>query len=205
MRWHFGKIILLPVSSVSPSDNRFGGRQLNRSQLAHVIRAAADITGERVFVVVGSQAVLAQYPDAPESLVLSNEADIYPQSHPERADEIDAAIGELSPFHAEYGYYAEGVGPETAKLPRSWQERAFRLQSDETRGAIAICPEIHDLAASKLVAGRPKDIEWVQAAFDGGLLRPGLLETRIRDIDLDPELLAIAGDRLKAITGRTSR
>jgi uncharacterized nucleotidyltransferase DUF6036 len=172
---------------------------LNKSQLAHIIRAAADITGERVFVVVGSQAILAQYPDAPEDLLGSNEADIYPMEHPELADEIDGAIGEYSQFHEQFGYYAEGVGPETAKLPPGWEERAFRMENIETKGAVGICPEIHDLAASKLVAGREKDVEWVQSAFNAGFLQRDLLETRIWQIDLDQEILVRADDRLNAM------
>jgi hypothetical protein len=45
------------------------------------------------------------------------EADYFPVDHPERADLIDGSIGELSPFHGTFGYYAHGVGPETALRP----------------------------------------------------------------------------------------
>jgi hypothetical protein len=114
---------------------------MNKRQLAHIVRAAAAITGERIFVVVGSQAILAQFPDAPEGMLWSNEADIYPLDRPDLADDIDGAIGELSHFHEQFGYYAEGVGPETAKLPEGWEQRAYRLQNAETEGAAAICPE----------------------------------------------------------------
>ncbi len=34
-----------------------------------------------------------------------------------KADLIDGSIGELSPFHETFGYYAHGLGPETAALP----------------------------------------------------------------------------------------
>jgi hypothetical protein len=30
------------------------------------------------------------------------------------------ALGDGSPFHAAFGYYAHGVGPETAKAPAGW-------------------------------------------------------------------------------------
>jgi hypothetical protein len=53
-------------------------------------------------------------PSAPEELLISNEADIYPRNHPERADVVDGSIGELSPFHQTFGYYAQGVGEHTA-------------------------------------------------------------------------------------------
>jgi hypothetical protein len=47
-------------------------------------------------------------------LLTSQEADIYPLGDPAKSDLIDGTIGELSPFHETFGYYAHGVGPETA-------------------------------------------------------------------------------------------
>lgn len=38
---------------------------MKRVDLEHVLRAASAITNERDFVVIGSQAVLGQFPDAP--------------------------------------------------------------------------------------------------------------------------------------------
>ena len=72
---------------------------MRRAELEHVIRASAAITGDKSFVVVGSQAVLLLYPDAPAELLLSNEVDLYPAMHPELSDLIDGAIGQLSMFH----------------------------------------------------------------------------------------------------------
>ena len=86
---------------------------MNAEQLRHILRAAAAVTGESVFVVIGSQAILGSHPDAPRSLRKSVEGDTYPKNHPEKAIEVDGAIGELSPFHQEFGYYAHGVAPET--------------------------------------------------------------------------------------------
>ena len=37
---------------------------------------------------------------------------------PELAELIEGAIGEGSPFHDQFGYYAQGVGPETAIINR---------------------------------------------------------------------------------------
>jgi hypothetical protein len=47
-------------------------------ELEHVLRAARGVTGEREFVIIGSQAVLARYPDASGFLTFSDELDIYP-------------------------------------------------------------------------------------------------------------------------------
>jgi hypothetical protein len=89
---------------------------MNAEQLRHILRAAARVTGETEFVVIGSQAILGSHPDAPRGLRKSVEGDTYPKRHPEKAIDVDGAIGELSPFNQEFGYYAHGVHPETATL-----------------------------------------------------------------------------------------
>ncbi len=68
---------------------------MNAEQLRHLLRAAASITGENEFVVIGSQAILGSHPDAPRSLRKSVEGDTYQKNHPEKAIEVDGAIGEL--------------------------------------------------------------------------------------------------------------
>ena len=127
---------------------------MTRTQLEHVLRAAAAIAQENSLVVVGSQAVLLPFPNAPADLLVSREVDLYPALHPERADLIDGAIGALSSFDQTFGYHADGVGPETAVMPSDWMQRASLHYIGEVT---AICPEIHDLAVSKCAAGREKD------------------------------------------------
>ncbi len=90
---------------------------MTRDELEHVLRASAAIVNENSFVVIGSQAILLPHPEAPAELLLSNEVDLYPALHPEKADLIEGAIGVLSMFHDTFGYHADAVGPETAKMP----------------------------------------------------------------------------------------
>ena len=59
---------------------------MTRAQLEHLIRAAAEIAAADDIVIIGSQAILGQFPDAPPSMRVSAEADLYPLHHPERAD-----------------------------------------------------------------------------------------------------------------------
>jgi hypothetical protein len=40
---------------------------MNIEQLRHILSAAAAATGEKVFVVIGSQSLLGSHPDAPRS------------------------------------------------------------------------------------------------------------------------------------------
>lgn len=134
---------------------------MKRSEIEHVLRAAKAIAGEDEFILIGSQSVLGAFPDAPLALRRSIELDIFPKRHPEKADLIDGAIGERSLFHETHGYYAHGVGPETARLPAGWESRLVRVCNENTGGAVGWCLEVHDLAFSKLAAGRPKDIEYV--------------------------------------------
>src|SRR5258708_19414141 len=93
---------------------------MKRSELEHLIRAAGRIAGGREIVVIGSQAVLGQFPDAPIALLASMEADLYPKSDPALADKVDGAIGEGSRFHEQYGYYPQAVAPATPTPPPAW-------------------------------------------------------------------------------------
>lgn len=163
---------------------------MTRSELEHVIRAAAEIVGEDDFVVVGSQAILGSLPDAPAPLLRSQEVDLYPAADPSKAIAIDGAIGEGSMFHDTYGYYAHGVGPETALAPAGWERRLVTVTvADPVKGrtARARCLEIHDLVLSKCVAGRERDLEYARTAIGEGLVRPVILFERIKDLPVAVE------------------
>ena len=62
---------------------------MNRSELEHLLRASSGHTGERDFIIIGSQAVLGKHPDAPRELRQSMELDIYPRFRPELSEEIE--------------------------------------------------------------------------------------------------------------------
>jgi hypothetical protein len=99
---------------------------LRLEQFEHLVAAAAEVTGQDEFVVVGSQAILGTFSEPPDSMLRSMEPDIYPKRAPDAADLIDRNLGDGSQFHAAFGYHAHGVGPETAKAPRGCQERLVR-------------------------------------------------------------------------------
>ncbi len=160
---------------------------MKRVDLEHVLRAAYAITNEREFIVIGSQAILGQFPDAPAELLVSDEVDIYPRHRPDLADLIDGAIGELSFFHDEFGYYAQGVGPTTAILPAGWEARLVAVTNDNTRGAVGQCLEIHDLLAAKYIAARDKDRRFCRDAVRRGLAHEATLLDRIALLPVDDE------------------
>lgn len=89
---------------------------------------------------------------------------------PEKADLIDGSIGELSPFHETFGYYAHGVGPDTAVLPMAWKSRLIKVANENTGGVTGWCLSPGDLAVSKLVAGRAKDLHFVRTMLSADLI-----------------------------------
>lgn len=145
---------------------------MNREDLEHIIRASADITDQYEFVIVGSQSLLGSVPHPEELFKVSAEADIYPLNAPHLADRIDGVIGEGSRFHELHGYYAQGVGPETAILPDGWMNRVHRVQNQNTNGRVGYCLDVVDLFLSKAAAARDKDREFCMALLAHGYLEP---------------------------------
>jgi hypothetical protein len=81
---------------------------MTRGEFEHIIRAAGAVADETRLIIIGSQAILAQFPNAPVILRQSMEADVIAVDHPEKWNLIDGTLGEGSPFHETFGYYAEG-------------------------------------------------------------------------------------------------
>ena len=156
---------------------------MNRNQLEHILRAAGAITGRTEWVIIGSQAILGPVPNAPEDLTASEELDLYAPGDEHASDLIDGSIGERSPFHETFGYYAHGVGAETAVLPPRWQDRAVLIRSNATGGVSGICPHPSDLAVSKLAAWREKDRDFVAALLRYEITTPAEIEARLQELN----------------------
>ena len=139
---------------------------MNRLQLEHIIRATARVTGERRLIIIGSQAILGQFPEAPEEFLVSNEADIYAPERPEYGDFITGVIGPGSQFDKTFRYHADGVSPTTATLPTGWERRLFPISTPNTDGATGWCLEVHDIAVAKYFANREKDRRYTQRAVE---------------------------------------
>lgn len=158
---------------------------MTRAELEHAIRAACDVTQDTEVYVFGSQAILGQFPDAPESLRMSAEADISPRHRTDLTEYLNA-IGEDSPFHRQHGFYVHGVPiTEAAKLPRNWEARTIVVQTPSTRNNAGLCLEGHDLAASKLAAFREKDRDFVRVLLAEKMVSPRKLIARIRLLPVD--------------------
>jgi hypothetical protein len=162
---------------------------VTRDQLEHAIRAACDVAGDSEVWVFGSQAILGEFPDAPEDLRASIEVDMQPKNRPDKADLIDGALGELSQFYKTHNFYVHGLLIDGAALPQGWERRVIPVvDAISTRGKIGWCVEAHDLAASKLAAYREKDRDFVRALLTEGMIVVKILIERIHLLNIDEQL-----------------
>lgn len=175
---------------------------MQRHQLEHIIRAASGITGAPELVVVGSQAVLGQFPNASAELLVSIGADVFTLRDPADGDLIDGSIGEGSPFHQTFGYYAHGVGVETAVVPAGWRERLVVVRNSNTGSGAGLCLEIHDLAVSKIVAGREKDLSFVAGLLRHHMVDMLTIEQRLAVIPVAAERREICRARLHRLASK---
>jgi hypothetical protein len=153
----------------------------------HILRAAGAATGQRRFVLVGSAAIFAWRAMVPPEMTMTREADLFAydvdRDTAERiSDMIDGALGHSSHFDETYGYYCDGVGPDTAILPSDWELRAKEYSSAGTDGVVAIVPHPNDIALAKLCAGREKDMTWLRAAVRHAIVEPGEMRERLAQL-----------------------
>ena len=159
---------------------------MKRAELEHVLRAASQILEQRDFLVIGSAAILGSYPDEvlPLAASRSQEADLAPFDDPtgEKSAAVEGSLGQLSQFHLMFGYYADGVEFSTATPPEGWEIRLIAFEPPGAEPGRGLCLERHDLAASKLAAGRVKDLEFVDALLRAGLLERAVLAERVEQL-----------------------
>lgn len=156
---------------------------MNRYELEHLLRASSGTTGEKDFVIIGSQSVLGKHPDAPRELRQSMELDLYVRGRPDLARELERNLGELSRFMETYDYYVDPVGPDTALLPAGWETRLTPVCNENTGGATGWCIDPVDLTIAKLAASRPKDIAFIRGMLKHHFIRPVEIERLIATFD----------------------
>lgn len=142
---------------------------MKKHQVDHVLRAAGKLTGQKQFVIIGSQSLHGRYPDLPDDIVTSAEVDLIAKGDATRTEWLNA-IGQDSPFHEEFGYYADPVEEGTATLPAGWKGRLVNLPPGDTGGVQGLCLEPHDLAIAKYVARRDKDLAFNRALAQRGII-----------------------------------
>lgn len=177
---------------------------MRREDFEHVVRAAADAVGLDEFVIIGSQAILAEVPEPPARMVESMEVDLYPRADPARVDAVDGVLGDGSLFAQTNGYYAHGVAPGTAKAPAGWMDRLVRVEIPSVvlgENVVAHCMERHDMVLAKLVRGGERDVDYAKAALAAGLLEPGVLLARVPDLPVDEAIRRRVDKTVRALVG----
>ena len=167
---------------------------MKKLQVDHVLRAAGGITGEKEFVIVGSQALHGAHPDLPDQIIRSAEVDLIAAERVDRTEWLNV-IGQDSPFHETFGYYADPVDDRTAVLPKGWQQRLIALPPGDTGGVTALCLDPNDLAISKYVAGREKDRIFTRELAQRGITSRAALLDLLAQTPIAGDL----ADRLRSV------
>jgi hypothetical protein len=146
---------------------------VNRAEFEHIVRAAADVVDDDV-VVIGSQAILAQHPDAPRSYCAP------PSSTSSRAQSSRRPTTSTARSEMDHRFTRRSATTRIASgrrpSPRRpvGKNRLIRVElpkRQRKRGTVvAWCIEKHDLVLAKLAAGREHDREFVKAAVASGLV-----------------------------------
>jgi len=130
---------------------------MKKQQVDHILRAAGEITGEKQFIIIGSQSLHGKHPNLPDEILRSFEVDLIAKRRPDRTEWLNM-IGQDSRFHERHGYYADPVDEKTATLPKGWKGRLVNLLPGDTAGVSGLCLDPHDLTIAKYVAQCEKDL-----------------------------------------------
>ena len=106
---------------------------MKKQQVDHVLRAASRITGEKQFIIIGSQSLHGKHPDLADDIVRSAEVDLIAKRDASRTEWLNV-IGQDSKFHDQFGYYADPVDETTATLPKGWKGRLSARRLTLARG-----------------------------------------------------------------------
>lgn len=164
---------------------------MKREQLRFVLLRCHILTGDRDFVVVGSQSIHGAFHDVllPPDTTFSREADVMPleDRDGDKMWRLSCVAGEETPFEQVYKLAIDGVDRTTSVLPSGWTGRLIPLEATAEDGEVVIgwCLEPHDLAVAKLVAGRDKDYRFVRAAIEASLVSPRLCLERMSHVAVE--------------------
>lgn len=169
---------------------------MKKQQLDHVLRAAGRITGEKQFLIIGSQSLHGKFPDLPDDIVRSAKVDLIAKNIGDRTEWLNV-IGQDSPFHETFGYYADPVDEATAVLPIGWKGRLVNLPPGETEGVTGLCLDPHDLAIAKYVAWREKDLIFTRELARRGIVTRDRLLALIEDTPVNEKTRERIRDRIE--------
>ena len=171
---------------------------MNLDSLQHLVRSVRTLAEDCQVIVLGSASLLASFPelgDGSEPLTATYDADLCPQPFDETtALMIHQSLGESGAFHLRHGYHVDVLRDSIFEtLPPGWRDRLVAVPGCD--GAAALDP--HDLAATKLLVGRAKDIALVRHLATTGRLSRRMVEQRLDAIPKAERLIISAGQALR--------
>lgn len=165
------------------------------SALQHLVRSAAALASDRHFLVLGSASLLASFPElgnVGSPLASTYDADLCPEPFDELTGTmLDEALGENRAYFRRHGYHADILKDTILDtLPAGWRDRLVPIPDCPAALALDPC----DLAAIKLLVGRPKDLVLVSSLHSAGLIESEAVRIRLDllpiPVELTPRLLA---------------
>ena len=163
---------------------------MNLPALQHIIRSAQALAEDRDILVLGSASLLASFPqlgNADSPLAATYDADLCPDPFDELTGTmLDEALGENRAYYLRHGYHADILRDTILEtLPAGWRERLVSVPGCTAAHAL----EPHDLAAVKLLVGRPKDISLLVHLHSAGLIEAEVVRARLDFLDIPVELV----------------
>jgi len=152
---------------------------VRREDLRRLFARARDLCGETDYVVFGSLAVLGYAGEVPPRMAASLDVDAFSKGDPGRIFDLAPALGQGSPFEAEFGYYLDPISPRVATLPAGWPDRLTRIELDPDLAAWFLEP--NDAAVSKYARMEPRDREWIRPGLRAGVLSLAILDVRFAE------------------------
>ncbi len=156
---------------------------VRREEFRDALRRAAEITGDRDLVVIGSQAIHGAFTPGvlPGAAVASGEVDILPSDDAE-GDKAWLLAGRGGSWDERAEI--DGVDISTATLPEGWTDRLIPFAlDDQPATVIGWCLDPHDLVVSKAIAGRDKDRRFIEALVGAKLVDPAVALDRMSSVD----------------------
>ncbi len=153
---------------------------MNLEALQHIIRSAQTLAEKKTIIVLGSSSLLAHFPqlgNPGQALSTTFDADILADPFDELTSiMLHEALGEDRAYYRIHGYHADILRDSIINtLPNGWRERLSNIPGLES--AFALDP--HDLAAVKILVGRPKDLGLVEVLKNSSLIQQDTVLERI--------------------------
>jgi len=170
--------------------------------LQHLLRSATALAEDCEILILGFASLLASFPelghpDAP--LASTYDADICPQPYDEiTAVMLDEALGENRAYFQRHGYHADVLRDSIFEtLPTGWRDRLISVPG--VADAWALAP--HDLAAVKVLVGRPKDLDLVRNLHFSAKVSANVVRERLEAIEKDERGIARASQHFRSVFG----